>query len=185
MGRSKAPTVELQKTTSQNVQLHVQVNQQKTKQNGKNKKEVSNHLVHCVLRTHTCIQPQCVRIPLGTWLFRPQTRQGMFIEPSCYTASYLLVPLSFQPHCKSLLSLERQILPCLQRSSMAGNSFWVPESKSFGFFLKFSSCPSNFGSKAKFSASTVESIAESWWRELPLQLGTRWDVIGDLNRAII
>ena len=26
-------------------------------------------------------------------------------------------------HCKSLLSLERQIVPCLQRSSTAGDSF--------------------------------------------------------------
>ena len=48
--------------------------------------------------------------------FVSQPRQGMFAEPSCYTASYSLVPLSFQPHCKSLLSLERQIVPCLQHS---------------------------------------------------------------------
>ena len=77
--------------------------------------------------------------------FVSQPRQGMFAEPSCYTASYSLVSLSFQPHCKSLLSLERQIVPCLQHSSMAGGSFWMPESKSFGFFLSSPAVPATLG----------------------------------------
>ena len=113
--------------------------------------KVSNRQVHCLLRTCTCIQPQCVKPHEAHDCFILQPRHGMFIEHSCYTASYSSVALSFQPHCKSLLSLERQIVPCLQRSSMAGDSFWVPESKSFGFFLKFSSCPSNFGSIARLN----------------------------------
>ena len=85
--------------------------------------KVSNRQVHCLLRTHTCIQPQCVKSHKVHDCFVLQPRHGMFIEPSCYTASYSLVALSFQPHCKSLPSLERQIVPCWHHSSTADDSF--------------------------------------------------------------
>ena len=94
-----------------------------------------SYQVNRLLRTHTCIQLQHVRIPLHTIVSLCSPGIGMFTEPSCYTASYSLVPLSFKTHCKSLLSLERQIVTCLQRSSTAGDSFWVSECKSFDFFL--------------------------------------------------
>ena len=35
-----------------------------------------------------------------------------------------LVPLPFQPHCKSLPSLDRQTVPCLEHFSIGVASFW-------------------------------------------------------------
>ena len=82
VGRSKAPTVPGNCWTYKNhkPKWHVQVNQQKTEQDkmGKKESQMRAEFKLCykgfkssgsLLRTHTCIQPQCVRIPLGTWLF--------------------------------------------------------------------------------------------------------------------
>ena len=59
---------------------------------------------------------------------------GMFIESSCYTALYSQVPLSFKTHCKSLLSLEWQIVPCLQHSSWLAMLFECQNAKALGSF---------------------------------------------------
>ena len=146
------------KTTSQNVQLHVQVNQQKKKKKKKrgNKSQMraefklrykgfksSGSLFFEDTYLHTT--PVCQNSTRHMIVSFRSPGIGMFIESSCYTASYSQVPLSFKTHCKSLLSLEWQIVPCLQHSSMAGDAFWVPECKSFGFFLRSPAIPATLG----------------------------------------
>ena len=98
-------------------------------------KKASNHQVHRLLRTHTCIQPQRVRILPGTWWFC-STAQAWNVRRTQLLHRFIIaiVPLSFQPDCKSLLSLERQIVLCLQHSSVASDSFWVLESKALATF---------------------------------------------------
>ena len=121
--------------TSQSAKNKTKQNRKKIQMRAKFKlryKEGFKRQVHRLLNfedTYLHTTPACqnpTRHMIGRcalFCFVLQPRYGMFTEPSCYTASYSLVPLSFQPHCKSLLSLKRQIVLCLQRSSTAGGSF--------------------------------------------------------------
>ena len=78
---------------------------------------------------HTTAALWHARISLGLWsedtLFFRSTAQACNAFRAGFTLlCNQLVPLPFQPHCKSLPSLDRQTVPCLEHFSIGVASFW-------------------------------------------------------------
>ena len=89
-------------------------------------------IMHVLAHNPSVVPSQNItRLMIVRHLFLSFHRHGMFAVPSCYTASYLLVPLPFEPHCASI-TVEANHAVFV--TFFNGWRFFLSESKSYRFF---------------------------------------------------